>query len=67
MQCEICNKRINHPVRRGRKSRFCGFKCRAKHKKEWRRVYDAQKHIKKKKSKRELARYYRNKLEELEE
>jgi len=59
MRCLICNKKFNHPIRSGKRAKFCGPKCRAKHKKEWHRAYDAQEHIKAAKRVRESARWYR--------
>lgn len=62
-KCLVCKKKINHPVKRGRKAKFCGSECRIKHRKEWRRGYDAQPYVKAAKSKREMAKYWHAKNE----
>lgn len=59
MQCPICKSKFDHPVRRGRRSRFCGPLCRAKNRKEWRRLYDASEPVKAKKRKREMDKWWR--------
>jgi hypothetical protein len=60
MKCLICHSRFEHPVKRGRRARFCSDICRVKHKKAWRKVYDAQPHIKEAKRLREMARWRRD-------
>lgn len=59
MKCPICKSKFEHPIKRGRNSRFCGPKCRAKHRKKWRRQHDAQEYVKALKCEREIARYHR--------
>ena len=59
--CPVCNKKFGPPVQRGRNSQFCGLECRRKHRKVWRRRYDAQDHVKETKRKREKERRRREK------
>lgn len=59
MRCLICKAEFEHPYRAGRKSKVCGPRCRAEHKRQWHKLYDAQDRIKKAK----MLRYYRKKAE----
>lgn len=59
--CEICHKKLKHPVRRGRRARFCGPVCREIYRKDWRKRYDAQEYVKKAKREREMAKYWAEK------
>lgn len=61
VKCPICNKKFSYPARRGRRSLFCSPECRAKYKKVWRKLYDAQGYVKLKKRKREAERWRREK------
>lgn len=67
MKCEICGVKFNPPVRRGRNPQFCSPKCRTKHQKEWRKFYDARGYVKAAKSKREIAKYHRERLRQIEQ
>ena len=62
-RCRMCDARLKHPVKRGRRAQFCGTKCRSKHYKEWRRKYDAQEYVKAAKREREMKKYHREKTE----
>ncbi len=60
MRCLICKAKFDHPVRRGRRAKFCGALCRAKYLKKWRRLYDASEPVKAKKRKRAMEKWYRD-------
>ena len=62
-KCEICKKPIDHPVRRGRKAKYCSEKCRTKGKKQWRRKYDAQPRVRGKKAAQAMVKYRAAKTE----
>ena len=56
-KCAICGKKIDHPVRRGRKAKLCSDACRVIYKKAWRRDYDAQPSVRGKKAARQMVAY----------
>lgn len=65
MKCLICKTEFEYPIKRGRRSRLCGPKCRKKYWKEWHRVYDAQPYAKAKRSKGVMTKYYLDRLVDL--
>ena len=57
-KCETCKKPVSHPVRRGRKAKYCSEKCRVKGKKKWRKEYDALPRVRGKKAARAMVSYW---------